>query len=139
MKYMIMLFGSQRDYDAMAGHPADGEPGWTGAELAAMGEFMTAFNNELVESGEFVDAQGLDAPVHTRRIGNRDGEPFVTDGPYPETAEVLAGYTIVDCAGLDRATEIAARLNDCPGPAAVRARAWAEIRPLAGALDELTV
>jgi hypothetical protein len=139
MKYMIMLFGSQRDYDAMAGHPADGEPAWTGAELAAMGEFMTAFNNELVESGEFVDAAGLDAPVHTRRIGNRDGQPFVTDGPYPETAEVLAGYTIVDCAGLDRATEIAARLAGWPGPAAVLARAWAEIRPLAGAPDEPAV
>jgi hypothetical protein len=137
MKYMIMLYGSQRDYDAMAGRPAEGEPGWTGAELAAMGEFMAAFNNELVESGEFVDAQGLDAPVHTRRVGNRGGEAFVTDGPYPETAEVLAGYTIVDCAGLDRATEIAARLNDCPAPAAVRARAWAEIRPLAGAPDGL--
>jgi hypothetical protein len=40
----------------------------------------------------------------------RDGAPVVTDGPYPETKEVLAGFTIVECESFDRATEIAAGL-----------------------------
>jgi hypothetical protein len=48
--------------------------------------------------------------VHARRIQLRRGAPVVTDGPYPETQEVLAGYTIVDCVSFDRAIEIAAGL-----------------------------
>ena len=83
-----------------------------------MRAFMEEFNNELAESGELVDAQGLAAPVHARRVQLQDGVPVVTDGPYAETQEVLAGYTIVECESFDRATEIAARLADCPAPAA---------------------
>lgn len=96
MKYMIMLYASQQDHDAMAGK-ATGKPAWSADELAAMGAFMESWNNEIIESGEFVDARGLAAPVHTRRLGTRDGVPFVTDGPYAETQEVLAGYTILEC------------------------------------------
>jgi hypothetical protein len=47
--------------------------------------------------------------VHARRVQIRNGVPVVTDGPYAETQEVLAGFTIVDCASFDRATEIAAK------------------------------
>ena len=94
----------------MAGKPTD-KPAWSPEEVAAMHEFMGTWNKELVESGEFVDARGLAAPVHTRRVqGCKNGVPVVTDGPYPETQEVLAGYTIVECESFDRATEIAARL-----------------------------
>lgn len=59
----------------------------------------------------------------------RDGAQVVTDGPFAETEEVLAGYWIVDCAGIDRATEIAALLNECPGPIAARG---IEVRPFLG-------
>lgn len=128
MKYMIMLYGSQRDYDAMSGKDV-GSP-WTMEDFAAMGAFMDAFNKELMDSGEFVEARGLDAPAQTRRLRLRDGVPVVTDGPFPETTEVLAGYTIVDCAGLERATEIAARLTRCPGPAEVRESAYVDLRPV---------
>lgn len=41
---------------------------------------------------------------------------MITDGPYPETKELLAGYWLLDCASLDRVTEIAARVARCPGP-----------------------
>ena len=76
------------------------------------------FHQELAESGELVDAQGLTAPVHARRVQLRQGAPVVTDGPYPETQEVLAGYTIVDCASFDRATEIAAAAASTRTPTA---------------------
>ena len=72
MKYMIMLYGSQQDYDVMAGK-AGGQAGRSAEDFAAMDEFMEAWNNELVESGEFVDARGLAAPVQTRRIQLRTG------------------------------------------------------------------
>jgi hypothetical protein len=61
--------------------------------------------------------------------------PVVTDGPYAETQEVLAGYTIVECASFDRATEIAAKLADTPHPAGAQlANEWhVDVRPIAGA------
>ena len=75
-----------------------------------MGAFMESFNKELAESGELVETRALAAPVHTRRVRLQSGLPVVTDGPYAETQEVLAGYWIVDCENFDRATAIAGRL-----------------------------
>jgi hypothetical protein len=136
MKYMILLYASQQDYDLMAGKPAD-KPAWSPDDVAAMHAFMASWNQELVESGEFVDARGLAAPVHTRRIhGLRNGVPVVTDGPYPETQEVLAGYTIVECESFDRATEIAARITKSPSPKDVSG-AYVDVRPIVEGVEEL--
>lgn len=130
MKYMILIYGSQKDYDSLGGAPGGG-PAWTPEEFAAMGAFMEAFNQGLDRSGELVDTRGLTAPAHTRRIALKEGVPVVTDGPYPETQEVLAGYWIVECESFDRATEIAARLRNCPAPDHVAASAMADVRPIA--------
>jgi hypothetical protein len=129
MKYIILTYASQQDYDGMAGKAGD-QPGWAAEDFAAMGEFMERFTTELAGSGELVENRGLAAPVHTRRVQLRDGVPVVTDGPYAETQEVLAGYWLVECESFDRATEIAARLSACPAPEHVRARAVADVRPL---------
>jgi hypothetical protein len=138
MKYMILLYASQADYDAMAGTAKD-KPAWSADELAAMGAFMESFNNELVESGEFVDARGLAAPIHTRRLQLQSGVPVVTDGPYPETLEVLAGYTIVECDSFDRATEIAARISNCPpGPSGAEGL-FLDVRPIVDGRDDLEI
>ncbi|WP_238162196.1 YciI family protein [Micromonospora endolithica] len=128
---MIMLYGSQRDYDAMAGRPGD-QPAMSPEAVAAMHEHMGAFHQRLVESGELVDAQGLTAPVHARRIQVTGGVPVVTDGPYPETQEVLAGYTVVEVDSLDRAVEIAAGLvnPDAPGE-------YVDVRPIAEGIEGL--
>ena len=138
MKYMIMLYASQRDYDQMAGKPSD-QPEWKPEAVAEMHEFMGRWNQELIDSGEFVDAQGLAAPVHTRRIHGLDGGvPVVTDGPYPETQEVLAGYTIVECPSFDRATEIAARITTAPSPGESSSLRYVEVRPIDGGSDDFT-
>jgi hypothetical protein len=135
---MIMMAGSQRDYDMLAGKATD-SAAWSPEEIAKLHEFMGAWNNELVESGEFVDARGLAAPVHTRRVQLRDGVPVVTDGPYAETQEVLAGYTIVECESFDRATEIAARLANTPHPEhATLSHEWyVDVRPIGEGGGEL--
>lgn len=138
MKYMILSYASQQDYDGMAGKPTD-KPAWTGEDFAAMGAFMGSFNAQLAESGELVETRALAAPVHTRRLGSKAGVPVVTDGPYAETQEVLAGYWIVECDSFDRATEIAGQLADCPAPEFVRANAYADVRPIADSADELSV
>jgi hypothetical protein len=140
MKYMIMMSGSQQDYDMLTGKSTGGQA-WPAEDVAAMHAFMASWNDDLVESGEFVDAQGLTAPVHARRIRLRDGVPVVTDGPYAETQEVLAGYTIVECGSFDRATEIAARLANTPHPEDTSlGRDWyVDVRPIADGRDDLDV
>ena len=129
VKYMILTFASQQDYQEMAGQPSS-RSAWTHEDYAALGAFMRAFNRELADSGELVETRGLSAPVHTRRMQLKEGVPVVTDGPYAEAEEVLAGYWIVECDSFDRATEIASRLATCPGPEHVRARAYADVRPI---------
>jgi hypothetical protein len=136
MKYMILVYASQRDYDSMAGKP-DADAAWSAEDFAAMGAFMESFAKDLAESGELVDTRGLTAPVHARRIRLAGGAPVVTDGPYAESEEVLAGYWIVECDSFDRATQIAARLTGTPGPERARARAFADVRPLAESRHEL--
>jgi hypothetical protein len=133
VKYMILLYGSQQDYDVLAGKPTD-KPAMSADEVAAMHGYMETFHKGLEESGELVDAQGLTAPVHARRVQLRNGVPVVTDGPYPETQEVLAGYTVVECESFDRATEIAAGLvnPDADGE-------YVDVRPILGSVDELAV
>lgn len=136
MKYMILLYASQRDYDLMTGKPTD-EPAWRPEDVAAMQAFMGKWNQEMVESGEFVEAHGLAAPVHTRRIhGLKDGVPVVTNGPYAETEEVLAGYNVVECESFDRATEIAARVTRCPSPGEGAGGMYVDVRPIAEGAPE---
>jgi hypothetical protein len=129
VKYMILTFASQQHYQEMVGQPS-ARPAWTQEDWAALGAFMQAFNQELLDSGELVETRGLSAPVHTRRIRLKEGVPVVTDGPYAEAEEVLAGYWVVECETFDRATEIASRLASCPGPEHIRARAYADVRPI---------
>ena len=135
MKYMILAFGSQQDYDAMAGKPTP-KPAWSADDFAAMGAFMEKFSRALEQSGELVETRGLTAPVHARRVRLQNGVPVVTDGPYAETQEVLAGYWIVECDSFDRATEIAAELTKCPGPVNA-SEAYIDVRPLADSRAEL--
>ena len=130
MKYMILTYGSQQDYDGLAGRPTAGGPVWTPEDFAALGKFMQELNSELAKTGELVETRGLAAPVHARRVRFQEGVPVVTDGPYAETEEVLAGYWIVECASFDRATEIAAKLSACPGPVQDAGRELVDVRPI---------
>src|SRR4029453_12858181 len=98
--------GSQQDYDVLGGKPTD-KPPMSADDVQAMHAYMESLHKDLEASGELVDAQGLSAPVHARRVHLRNRVPVVTDGPYPETQEVLAGFTIVECDSFDRGTEIA--------------------------------
>lgn len=117
MKYLVMIQGSQADYDAMAGKPSAGSPAWNEQDTQTMFAFMERLNNELVESGEMVDGNGLAAPALTLSVlPGADGRPVVTEGPYGDPGKQMAGYWVLDCAGPERATEIAARIGECPQP-----------------------
>ena len=117
-KYLVMIFGNQADYDAMNGKASEGRPGWSQQELQTMFKYMESINNDLAESGEFVDGQGLAEPRRSVVVtAGPNGAPVVSDGPYGETREVLAGYWVLDCASIERVTEIAKRVYECPLPA----------------------
>lgn len=116
MKYMVLIQASQAHYDAMNDKDT-GKAVWTQDDLKAMFAFMEALNKDLAESGELIDAQGLSEPAQARQVvAGEDGVPVVSDGPYPDTQEVLCGYWLLDCASLDRVTEIAKRVTRCPVP-----------------------
>jgi hypothetical protein len=136
MKYMILTYASQQDYDGMAGRPGD-NPAWSAEDFAAMAAFMDAVNKDLAESGELVETRALAAPAQTRRLQATRGLPVITDGPYAETQEVLAGYWIVECDSLDRATEIAGHLTRCPAPQWVTSTAVADVRAIVESEAEL--
>ena len=131
MKYMIMLYGSQQDYDVLSGKPTD-KPPMSAEDVAKMHAYMESLHKDLADSGELVDGRGLTAPVHARRVQLQNGIPVVTDGPYPETQEVLAGFTVVECASYDRATQIAARFvnPDAEGE-------YVDIRPVVEGFEDL--
>ena len=89
---------------------------------------------EAMDAGVWVFGGGLYSDDALSVVAT-DGT--VTDGPYPESEEVVAGYWIVECDSFDRATQIAAKLADTPGPEHVRARAHADVRPIAESRDEM--
>lgn len=117
MKYLVMVQNAQADYEAMAGKASDHSPVWSDADVKAMFAHMGKINDDLAESGELVDCNGLVEPARTRLVDlGPDGRPVITDGPYGETKELLAGYWVLDCESLERVTEIAARVMRCPLP-----------------------
>ncbi|MFD9422620.1 MULTISPECIES: YciI family protein [unclassified Streptomyces] len=117
MKYLVMVQGTQADYDTMSGKGSAHSVTWSEKDMQTMFSFMEGINNDLAESGELVDANGLTEPAQTRFVSaGDDGRPVISDGPYGETKELLAGYWVLDCESLERVTEIAARIARCPQP-----------------------
>src|SRR5689334_10833134 len=74
-------------------------------------EYM-AFTQDIVDSGEFVAGDPLEGPEAATTVRVRTGDVSVTDGPFAETKEHIAGYYVVDVKDLDRAIELAARIPD---------------------------
>lgn len=111
MKFMMMMhtpYGKRGDYQINE---------WTPDSFKAHIAFMKNFNGELREAGEFVGAEGLTPPGQARVVrAGKDGSPEVTDGPFAESKEFLAGYWIIDVESRERAYAVAARASTAPGP-----------------------
>jgi len=89
---------------------------WPPKDIKAHIEFMLGLNERLTESGELVDSQGLAGPEHVKVVrARKGGPPAVTDGPFPESKEFLAGFWIVDVVSEKRAIEIAGQASAAPG------------------------
>jgi hypothetical protein len=128
MKYMLMMHASG------AGWKDAGIGTWPPEDIRAHIAFMKRFAGELRASGELVAAEGLAGPEEARVVrAGSNGEPEVTDGPFAEAKEFLAGYWIVDVETPAQAYAIAARASAAPGPGGAPIRIPIEVRQVMGA------
>jgi len=86
-------------------------------------------SSRLEETGEFVDGQAL-APDGTFVRYDGEGRPPVTDGPFAETKDLIAGWYMIDVESWDRAVELAGELSAAPGPGGKPIYEWLELRPV---------
>ncbi|MBV9953586.1 MAG: hypothetical protein JO291_16650 [Acidimicrobiia bacterium] len=101
---------------------------WKPAEVDAHIKFMNDFAEQLERNGEFVDAQALSPDgVWVRYDG--EGKAPVTDGPFAETKDLIAGWMVIDVDSHDRALELAAQLSAAPGANGEPIHEWLEVRP----------
>jgi hypothetical protein len=97
MKYMLMMFGDGATM--MQSRSQE----WVGQMM----EFMGTFNAAREQAGELVEARGLADPTSARTVSLVDGQVVVTDGPFAEAKESLAGYWVFEVPGEQRAIELA--------------------------------
>ena len=122
MKYMLMMHAPRGTGDYQASD-------WSPDDFKAHIAFMHRFNQQLTEAGELVGAEGLAAPGEARLVrAGKNGGPPVTDGPFPETKEFLAGYWIVQVDRPERAYELAGQASAAPGPGCVPLNMAIEVR-----------
>ena len=101
---------------------------WAPDEVDAHVQFMRDFADRLEATGEFVDEQALSPDGVWVRYGG-EGRPPVTDGPFAETKDLIAGWMIVDVDSYERAIELAGELSAAPGAGGEPIHEWLEVRP----------
>jgi hypothetical protein len=105
---------------------------WAPDEVDAHMRFMDDFGKRLEANGEFVDAQAL-SPEGAFVRADDSGTQAITDGPFAETKDLIAGWYVVDVDGWDRAVELARELSLAPGKDGRPIHEWLEVRPFYGA------
>ena len=101
---------------------------WTPEEISAHMQFMHDFAARLEGTGEFVDGQAL-ALEGTFVRYDGEGRPPVTDGPFAETKDLIAGWYVIDVDSYERAVELAGELSAAPGAGGKPIHEWLEVRP----------
>jgi len=125
VKYLLLKHYRGTPPPAVEFEPMDR---WTPEEVDAHVQFMQDFATRLQETGEFVDEQALAPGGAFVRYGG-EGRPPVTDGPFAETKDLIAGWMIIDVESWDRAVQLAAELSAAPGAGGAPICEWLEVRP----------
>ena len=111
MKYLCLIYLDEKEMDAM---PA--------GDMNALNAKHLDFNDGLRGSGHFVEAEALEPSRTSACVRVRRGKVSVTDGPFAETKELVAGFYLIDARDRDEAIRIAARIPSAPlGTVEVRA------------------
>jgi hypothetical protein len=101
---------------------------WKPEEVDAHVQFMRDWATRLEETGEFVDGQAL-SPGGAFVRYDGEGRPPVTDGPFAETKDLIAGWMVIDVESWDRAVQLAGELSAAPGADGKPIYEWLEVRP----------
>lgn len=104
---------------------------WTPEEFDAHVQYMNDFADRLKASGEYVSGEAL-SPTGAWVRYDGEGRPPVTDGPFAETKDLIAGWMIVDVESWDRAVQLAGELSAAPGAGGKPIHEWLEVRPFYG-------
>lgn len=102
---------------------------WTPEEFRAHVAYMGDMEKRLLASGELVSSEGLAMDgVWVRFDG--EGKPPVTEGPFAETKDLIAGWMLVDVDSYERALELASELSAAPAAGGLPLGEWLELRPV---------
>jgi hypothetical protein len=101
MKYMLIHYIDEALLDAWEDGTAEPDP--------ADEREMEVWDEEMERRGVFVGGGRLAVPRSTTTLRVRDGELLITDGPFAETKEQIAGYCVLECTDLDEAVAVASR------------------------------
>jgi hypothetical protein len=126
MKYMLMMHAPRGTGDYAIFD-------WPPEAFQAHMAHMRDINRDLTAAGELVEVQGLTPPGQARLVRAGQGGAPVTDGPFPEAKEFLAGYWVIDVDGPERAYAVAARASAAPGPDGAPLGMPIEVRQVMGA------
>lgn len=107
---------------------------WAPEDVEAHMAFLRHVADLLERNGEFVDAQALTPERSFVRYGGPDAAPVATDGPLPETSDLIAGWYMIDVESHERATELAAYVSSEPGPRGEPMYEWVEVREVMSGL-----
>jgi hypothetical protein len=110
---------------------------WTPEEVDAHIQYMRDFFARLEATGEFVEERAL-SPEGTFVRYDGEGRPPITDGPFAETKDLIAGWCIIDVESWDRAVELAGELSAAPGAGGKPIHEWLELRPFYGVSPTIT-
>lgn len=100
MQYMLLIYGNEEAWNDLAANGRD-------ALDAAHREVLA----DLTASGELILSNEL-STTDAKVVRRTDDRLLVTDGPFTESKEMIGGFYLVDVENVDRAVEIAGRLEE---------------------------
>ncbi len=131
MKFMLL-----QDYGGMMREDVPVMSEWAPEAIEAHIAFQKDLNAELRERGELVEAQALTTPELAKFVvSDGSAAPVITDGPFPESKELLAGYRMIDVESTERALEIAARASAAPAHDGAPIQQAIEVREVMGPIE----
>jgi hypothetical protein len=126
MKFLLMMNAPRGDGDWDV-------KSWPHADLVAHIQFMKQLGQDFQREGVLAGAEGLAPPGEARLVrAGKDGAP-ITDGPFAETKEFLAGFWVVDVETPEQAYALAARVSLAPGPGGTPLGMGVEVRQVMSA------
>ena len=103
MRYLCLIYLDEKQLAAMP------EP-----DTSALNARHLAFNDGLLDSGHFIEAEALQPAASSTCVRVRNGKLALTDGPYAETKEMVAGFYLIDARDLNEAVQVASRIPAAP-------------------------